>query len=111
MLECAREAGRGASAAENRKERKYEILLRNYSFIPIAIETFGAWGKIGLKFMKEIGQKITEKTGDKNATQHIMQAISMSVQRGNALSIMGTLGPQRKLDDYFDIIVPKRTIH
>ena len=63
------------------------------------------------EFVKEIGRKITDKTGDKNATQHILQAISMSIQRGNAASIMGTLGPQRNLDDYFDIIVPKQTTH
>ena len=56
-------------------------------------------------------RKITEKTNDKNATQHIIQAISMAVQRGNATSIMGTLGPQRKLDEYFDIIVPKKSNH
>ena len=56
---------------------------------------------------KEIGKKITQKSNDKNATNHIIQAISMAVQRGNAASIIGTLGPQRKLDDYFDILVQK----
>ena len=75
------------------------------------IETFGPWGQQGLKFIKEIGKKITQKTNDKNATNHIIQAISMAVQRGNAASIMGTLGPQRKLDDYFDIVVPKKSNH
>jgi hypothetical protein len=40
----------------------------------------------------------------KNATSHIIQAISMTVQRGNTTSIMGTLGPLRKLEDFFDII-------
>ena len=60
----------------------------------------------GLKFIKEIGRKIQEKSGNKNATSHIIQAISMTVQRGNATSIMGTLGPQRKLEDFFDVISP-----
>ena len=78
-----------------------------YHFIPIAIETFGTWGKEGLKFIKEVGRKITQKSNDKNATNHIIQAISMAVQRGNAASIIGTLGSQRKLDDYFDILVQK----
>ena len=85
--------------------------MNNYHFIPIAIETFGAWGQQGLKFIKEIGKKITQKTNDKNATNHIIQAISMVVQHANAASIMGTLGPQRKLDDYFDIVVPKKLNH
>ena len=64
--------------------------LANYIFVPIAVETFGSWGPRGLKFIKEIGSKIKEKTGNKNATSHIIQAISMTVQRGNATSIMGT---------------------
>ena len=27
----------------------------------------------------------------------------MTVQKGNATSIMGTLGPLRKLEDFFDV--------
>ena len=38
---------------------------------------------------------------------NIIQAISMTVQRGNATSIMGTLGPLRKLEDFFDVISPR----
>ena len=34
-------------------------------------------------------------------------AISMTAQRGNATSIMGTLGPLRKLEDFFDVISPR----
>ena len=82
----------------------------DYIFVPIAVETFGSWGPKGLKFIKEIGKKIQEKTGNKNATSHIIQAISMTVQRGNAISIMGTLGPLRKLEDFFDIISPREEI-
>ena len=48
--------------------------------------------------------------GNKNATSHIIQAISMTVQRGNAISIMGTLGPLRKLEDFFDVISPREEI-
>ena len=59
------------------------------------------------KFIKEIGKKIKEKIGNKNATSHIIQAISMTVQRGNATSIMGTLGPLRKFEDFFDVISPR----
>ena len=73
---------------KKRKDVTYETLLRNYIFVPIAVETFGSWGTRGLKFIKEIGRKIQEKTGNKNATSHIIQAISRTVQRGNATSIM-----------------------
>ena len=33
--------------------------------VSIAVETFGSWGPTGLKFIKEIGRKIREKTGNK----------------------------------------------
>ena len=82
---------KAAIGGEKRKEVTYEKLLRNYIFVPIAVETFGSWGPRGLKFIKEIGRKIQGKTGNKNATSHIIQAISMTVQRGNTISIMGTL--------------------
>ena len=38
-----------------------------------------------------------------------MQTDTSSKQflRGNATSIMGTLGPQRKLEDFFDVISPR----
>ena len=107
LFECAKESGKAAIGGEKRKDRTYEKLLRNYIFVPIAVETFGSWGPRGLKFVKEIGRKIQEKTGNKKATSHIIQAISMTVQRGNATSIMGTLGPLRKLEDFFDIISPR----
>ena len=61
LLETAKEAGKGAFAAERKKDRKYQRLLPNYYFVPIAVETFGAWGQRGLKFIKEIGEKIRKK--------------------------------------------------
>ena len=60
------------------------------------------------QFVKEIRKKIKEKkTGNKNAISHIIQANSMTFQRGNAISIRGTLGPLRKLEDFFDVISPQ----
>ena len=85
--------------------------MKNHSFNPIAIEIFGVWRQEGLSFIKEIGRKITQKTNDKNATNHIIKAISMAAQRGNTASTMVTLGPQKKLDDYFDILVLKTSKH
>ena len=43
-----------------------------------------------------------------NYSIHIIQAIYMTVQRGNATSIMGTLGPLRKLEDFFDVTSPRK---
>ena len=43
--------------------------------IPIAIETFGAWGTEGLAFIKTIGQKIQHLTGNNRATFYLFQSI------------------------------------
>ena len=48
-----------------------------------------------------------KKTSNKDATSHINQAISMTVQRGNATSIMSPLGTLRKLEEFFDVISPR----
>ena len=63
------------------------------------------WGPRGLKFVKEIGRKI--QAIRMQLVTYLIQAISMTVQRGNAISIMGTLGPLRKLEDFFDVISPR----
>ena len=82
--------------------------MRRYSetisILPIAVQTFGLWGPTGLKFIKEIERKLKEKTGNKDTNSCIIQGISMTIQRGNTASIMGTLGPLRKREDFFDII-------
>ena len=53
---------------------------------------------------RALGQK--QETKRQPVTSINIQAISMTVQRGNATSIMGTLGPLRKLEDFFDVILP-----
>ena len=59
-------SGAAATKAEKNKFVKYEEIRKSYHMIPIAIETFGAWGTEGLCFIKNIGQKIKQLTG-KNA--------------------------------------------
>ena len=92
-------AGSAAKLVENKKVQKYQSLLSEYYFVPVAIETGGSWGKDGLRFVKEIGQRITTSTGDQRATSFLIQRISIAIQRGNAISIVGTLPQGKSLDD------------
>ena len=64
VLESARESGKAATIAESKKKNKYKDLENNYSFQPIAVETFGSFGPESLKFVKEIGKLIQESTGE-----------------------------------------------
>ena len=101
MMKTSVEAGRAAVDAENDKNYKYRELARNYIFIPVATETMGSWGPAGLSFVKEIGQRITDCTGDKRSTSFLFQSISMAIQRGNITSIRGTVPNTRTLDELF----------
>jgi hypothetical protein len=93
--------GSAASAAEKRKWRKYESLQDRFIFIPIAQETTGIWGNEGLEFLKKVGQRITQVLDDKRATSFLLQRMSISLQRGNVASILGTLPPGKNLAELF----------
>ena len=82
--------------------KKYGSFTDSYCFVPVAIETFGVWGDMGMEFIKEVGRKIMEQTGEKRATSFLFQSIGVAVQRGNSLSVLGTLKQEENsLDEIF----------
>ena len=87
ILFASLEAGKAAEKAESRKHITYQELKTTYTFVPIALETLGAWGKEGLKFVKDLGSRIAEVTGEKRSTNYLFQTIGIANQRGNAISI------------------------
>ena len=97
----SQEAGRAAQQAESTKLSLYEELSQNYNVIPIATETLGSWGPLGLKFVREIGGRIAESTGEKRSRYYLFQAISMAIQRGNVSSILGTAQNVKKLEEIY----------
>ena len=52
-------------------------------FIPVAVETLGSWGQEALKFIKEVGSRIAQLTGEKKSTYYLFQSLEMANQRGN----------------------------
>ena len=97
----SKEAGKAAQEAKTTKRNIYRELSTNYNVIPIAMETMGSWGPSGLKFVKEIGSRIAEATGEKRSKFYLFQSISMAVQRGNVASVMGTTPSSENLDEIF----------
>ena len=79
----------------------YDELSSTYIVQPIANETLGPWGTSSLKFVKEIGSRITALNGEKRSTCFLLQAISMAVQRGNIASIRGSVPNQKTLTELF----------
>ena len=53
-------SGGAAEAAAERKTLKYVQLSQTYMFIPVAVETMGPMNSAGLKFVSDIGRRITK---------------------------------------------------
>ena len=96
-----KEAGRAAKLAERKKETHYEELVGRYIVTPVAMETLGCWGPQSIKFVKDLGSRIAEISGEKRSTSYLFQSLGIAAQRGNATSITGTVPSAKKLDEIF----------
>ena len=70
LASAASEAGAVAALAEERKKAKYQHLD---TLVPFAVETTGVFG-------------------ERLSHYHLTQCVSVTIQRGNAASVMGTSG-------------------
>ena len=59
----ATRAGTVAEQSEALKTTKYAAIAVSHTFIPLAFETLGAWGKQAQQFVAELGRRITVVTG------------------------------------------------
>ena len=53
-----------ANEAEHKKKVKYSNLGDQYLFVPLAVETSGSFGSAAMSFIKELGRRIRDNTGD-----------------------------------------------
>ena len=95
------EAGRLADKQEEIKLKRYENLASSHIVMPVGVETLGSWGSMGLSFIKEVGLRITMVTKESRATTFLFQALSLAIQRGNAISVMNTVPNMRELEELF----------
>ena len=59
------------------------MMLWGPSYQPVGIKTYG------FKLVKQISKKIQDATSEKLSTFYLFQSISMAIQRGNAVCVMG----------------------
>ena len=85
--------GKVAVAAEEKKSVKYRDLPPGHLFAPIAIETLGAIGPRSLSLLKEVGRRIRSETEEAigKSTEYLLQCLSVAVQQGNSVSVLGSL--------------------
>ena len=71
------------------KKVKYQDITINYHFVPIAIETSGVLGTKACSFLLKLGRHVKEETGESNAYFYLIQRISVALQQGNEVSVVG----------------------
>ena len=81
-----------AANAKQRKHSKYSHLDATNHLVPIATETLGAIGDEGRSFFKELGRRIKATTQEQQSHQYVLQRVSVAIQRGNAVAILGSMG-------------------
>jgi hypothetical protein len=86
----ARQAGAAAEKAASSKKTKYASLEHSHIFVPVAAETSGCWSSESLKFIKELGKRISVATGDPRETAYLFQRLSVAIHSGNSISILNT---------------------
>ena len=81
-LECRGQEGREAPWSPGEPQ-----------FTPVAIETLGAIGPRSMLFLRDLGRRIALESGEPRSTDYLLQRLSVAVQRGNAASVRGGMGP------------------
>ena len=87
----AQKVGAAASIAERRKLSTYSAFAKDFEVMPLAFETFGPTSDNTMAFLNDLKRKINEVQGDRRSGHHFLQRLSLSIQRGNAISVLGTL--------------------
>ena len=82
-------------------------MAETIGLIPKQTETNKGDPQFEIFTMQKLGHPTVFEKDSLNFQQMLYLGFSMDVQRGNATSIMGTLGPLRKLEDFFDVISPE----
>ena len=78
--------------SKHTKQVKYSHLKDMQYFVPIAIKTLGAMGHKAHYFPKELTLRIYLATEDNQAHRHLIQRLSVAVQRGSAAAVLGCIG-------------------
>ena len=68
------------------------MLRTNLHLHSNCLETSGVFGPLTLQFLKDLGNWVRQATTDESSYTYLIQRLSVSVQRGNAALVLGTIG-------------------
>ena len=91
LPQTALAVGAAADRAESKKTQKYADICNAYHFVPFAVETLGTIGKEASQLIQQLAYRLKQITQDNRQGSFLRQRLSVAIQRGNALSVLGTL--------------------
>ena len=77
--------------------------MKTIMLSPIAHNTMGLRTPVSLKFMNDLGSRVSEATREKHAKSFLFQSLGMNQQRWYAQCIMGTIAHHRKLEEIYNL--------
>ena len=82
---------------------KYRSIAAYHTFIPVAVETLSPMGPEDKAFFIDLGRRLRQHTGEPRSTSYLIQRVSMAIQKGNAVAMMGSLPHGRELDELLQL--------
>ena len=67
----------------------------------MAIETTGVFGPRTTEFLKELGHRLRQVSGEANSYAYLTQRLSVAIQRGNAASVLGIMKVDSDDEEFF----------
>ena len=75
---------------QGRKRSIIIVISRSHQFIPVVIETSGAFGQGARGLIADIAHRIRSVAHEPKAHAYLVQRISVAIQQGNVAAVMGT---------------------
>ena len=86
------EAGAVAALAKRSKHEKYLDLNQCHTFTPVAIKMAGHFEPETFSFLRELGCRLKQVTGEAKSFSYLQHHLSIAVQRENAPAVTGFMG-------------------
>ena len=83
--DSSRTLGAVAELAATRKEVEYSMLAGTHIFQLLPFESQGPQNASAISFIKDLGHRISQRSGDARKTQFLFQRLSVILQRFNAV--------------------------
>ena len=104
---AATSPGHALEAAQKRKlDKSWEACHRQgIKFIPIAVESLGAWHKSAIVQIGKLGSALARQNGEEEGTTilRLFQQLSVALMRGNC-ALLNNSSPADQLNGAFDIM-------